>query len=83
MKYIAEDKTVLESIPNKEVNYSCASNSPDGIYESTETQGAGTEIGIKQIKIKREINDGICTYTITESTDEELLAYKQSLNTIE
>lgn len=83
MIYTAEDGTKLVSIKNQEVIHTCSSSTPDGIYESTETQGAGTEIGIKQIKIKRVINDGICVYTITESTDEELIAYKQSLNTIQ
>lgn len=81
MEYIANDGTILVSKPNEEVTYTCSVETPDGIYESFETQGAGNEIGIKQIKIKRVVNDGICIYTITESTDEELITYKQTLIT--
>lgn len=81
MEYTANDGTVLVSKPSKNVTYSCSCNTPDGIYESLETQGAGTEIGIKQIKIKRVVNNGTCDYTITESTNEELIAYKQTLIT--
>ena len=81
MEYKVNDGTILVSTPNKEVKHTCDVNIADGIYESLETTSAGTEIGIKQIKIKRVVNNGVCEYTITESTNEELIAYKQTLIT--
>jgi len=80
MKYKAIDGTILESNPNQSVTYQCdALETPDGIYESCETFGAATPIGIKQIKIVRSVDNGVMTTTITESTEQELIDYKNSL----
>jgi len=81
MEYKANDGTILVSKANEEVKHTCNVSIADGIYESFETTSAGTEIGIQQIKIKRVVNNGSCEYTITESTNEELISYKQTLIT--
>ena len=81
MEYTTNDGTILVSKPNEQVTHTCSVNIADGIYESLETTSAGTEIGIKQIKIKRVVNSGICEYTITESTNEELINYKSTIIT--
>lgn len=79
MKYKTEDGNEILSEPGKEVIYRCDSEFNDGIYTSYETEGAATELGIRQIKIVRKVENKECTYTITESTEEEL---KQYLNSI-
>jgi hypothetical protein len=80
MIYTAPDGFILESKPHpKEVTYTCdCSGIADGIYESTETTSAATAIGIKQIKIKRVVNDNRMTITIKESSDSELTEYIQT-----
>lgn len=81
MTYTAYDGTMLTS-SSKPVIYSCdCSGIVDGIYESVETTGADTPIGIQQIKIKREVNNNVMTTTITESTEQELIDYLESLKT--
>lgn len=75
MKYTAEDGYVIISEKNKSVAYSCKSTFTDGIYTSYETTADNTAIGIKQIKIVRNISNGICNYSITESSIEELQNY--------
>jgi len=79
MKYKAEDGYEIVSNKSNPVQYSCPSVYADGIYESFETKGAPTIIGIEQIKIVRSIDNGICAYTITESTDLELQQYLDNL----
>lgn len=80
MIYKAIDGTLIESSPNGPVTYTCdAGDYPEGIYESLETTGAATSIGIKQIKIVRAVENGQMTITITESTEQELIDYKNSL----
>lgn len=79
MKYKAEDGTELISKKGEEVTYTCDTNLFDGVYESIETAGAVEPPFIKQIKIKRVVSDGVCTYTITESTTEELNQYLEQI----
>ena len=80
MIYKAIDGTLIESSPNGPVTYTCASNDySEGIYESYETMGAATSIGIQQIKIVRTVVNGQMTITITESTEQELIDYKNSV----
>lgn len=79
MEYKAEDGYVIISEKNKSVTYSCRSNFTDGIYTSYETTADNTVIGIKQIKIVRNISNGICNYLITESSNEELQNYLNEL----
>jgi hypothetical protein len=80
MEYKAIDGTKLISNPNEPVVYVCdAMGIPDGIYESIETYGDSTTIGIQQIKITRSVSNGIMTTTVVESTEQELIDYKNSL----
>lgn len=80
MKYKAIDGTVLESKPNELVTYVCnVENITDGEYESYETTSSTSEIGIQQIKIKRIVNGNTMTIEITESSEQELIDYKNSL----
>lgn len=80
MKYKVIDGTILESNPNEPVVYLCdAMGIPDGIYESLQTYGSSSPIGIEQIKITRSVSNGIMTTTIVESTEQELIDYKNSL----
>lgn len=79
MKYTAPDGTTIES-QNTPVTYSCyCYGIGDGIYESLETVGAATEIGIKQLKIKRIVENNQMTIVLTESTNQELIDYQNSL----
>ena len=81
MNYIAPDGHIIESNPDNSVSYSMPCDwMSDGIYESLETTSASTSIGIKQIKIRRVVENGTLTITITESTDQELHDYINSLN---
>lgn len=76
MTYTAIDGHVIESSPLGPVYYSCdAVGYPDEVVDSFETTYADTVIGIQQIKINRVVVAEFMTLTITESTDEELLAY--------
>lgn len=80
MTYPAPDGTILESLPYpQEVTYVCSCQGfSDGIYESMETTSSSTEIGIKQIRIKRIIENNFVTITIRESSDDELIEYKNN-----
>ena len=77
MTYTAPDGHIIESLPNPQiVRYECAcSNIGDGVYNSVETKGAATEIGIQQIKIKRLVDNNYMKIEIQMSSDEELLQY--------
>lgn len=77
MTYTAPDGHIIESEPNPAiVTYECAcSEIVDGVYNSVETTGAATEIGIQQIKIKRVVDDNWMKITIQMSSDEELIEY--------
>lgn len=79
MKYTAEDGYEIISNESNPVKYTCSSMYSNGIYESFETAGAPTNIGIEQIKIVRKVYNGLVTYTITESTDLELQQYLDNL----
>ena len=78
MKYTAPDGFVIESKENEVVTYTCSCDMPDGVYESFETTGANTPIGIQQIKVKRSVSNNQMVITITMSNDQELLDYIQS-----
>ena len=77
MKYKAPDGTEINSESYPEVvTYQCICEGiADGIYESIETTGSISAIGIQQIKITRTVSDNSMTITIVESSDEELLQY--------
>ena len=77
MKYTAPNGFVMESRPYpEEVIYECECQGiADGIYESVETTSAATIIGIKQIRIKRIVDDNNMVIIIRESSEEELLEY--------
>jgi hypothetical protein len=80
MKYPAPDGYIIESDPNGPVIYTLSCDwIPEGIYESHETTSAATTIGIKQIKIVRVVENETMTITVTESTEQELIDYKNSL----
>jgi hypothetical protein len=80
MNYPAPDGHIIESDPNGPVTYTlpCTWMS-EGIYNSLETTSAATIIGIKQIKIMRVVENGTMTITVTESTEQELIDYKNSV----
>lgn len=78
MTYTAPNGHIIESKewPNI-ATYTCPCEGiVDGTYESIETTGAATEIGIQQIKIKRIVENNVMTITITMSTDAELIEYQ-------
>jgi hypothetical protein len=77
MKYTAPDGHIIESLPNPQiVRYECdCFEIVDGIYNSVETTGAATEIGIQQIKIKRIVDNNFMKIEIQMSNDAELLQY--------
>jgi len=75
MKYTAEDNHIIISEKDTITKYSCPSIYLDGVYESFETTSSNNELGIQQIKITRNISNGICNYEIIESTIEELQNY--------
>jgi hypothetical protein len=80
MTYLAPDGNTVESLPYPQVvTYSCPCvGYGDGVYESMETTSSSTEIGIKQIRIKRIIENNFVTITIRESSDDELIEYKNN-----
>lgn len=81
MTYVAPDGHIIESSSSGPVVYSCpVSGMVEGVFDSLETEGADTPIGIQQIKINRVITSTLITITITESTDAELLAYKEEVD---
>ena len=77
MTYTAPDGHIIESLPYPQsVQYSCTcSEISDGTYDSMETTSADTQIGIQQIRIKREVLNNFMTITITMSSDQELIDY--------
>ena len=83
MKYTAPDGTVLETKTYpEETTYTCpCENCVDGKYESTETTGAATPIGIKQMKITRLVENEEVTIIIRESNEQELQTYIDSIIT--
>lgn len=82
MRYTAPDGFIIQSDSTQPVTYSCpCTNIGPGIYDALETEGAGTEIGIRQIKIHKIVDNGIITITVTESTDDELRQYIESTKT--
>lgn len=81
MKYTAPDGHVIESSPNAPVEYSCQmTGGIVGTFESLETKSADSIYGIEQIKIVRVISENEVTITLTESTDEELQDYINSVD---
>lgn len=81
MNYKAPDGYIIASDPNGPVTYTLPCDwMSEGTYESLETTSATTAIGIKQIKIHRVVENGMLTITVTESTDQELQDYINSLN---
>ena len=82
MKYTAPDGHIIESSPLNPVTYSCNVVGVEGTFESYETTAANDSIGIQQIKIVRVITAQGTSITITESTADELIAYKESLNPV-
>jgi len=79
MKYPAPDGTMIESSKDGPVIYTYdASNWPDGIYESFETTSDSTNQLI-QIKIVREVKDGVVKITITERTSQEISDYLNNI----
>ncbi len=83
MTYTAPDGHIIESLPYpQEVLYTCPCKGiVDGKYESLETTGAATNIGIQQIKITRMVENNSMNLSIIMSSDEELIDY-QNNNTI-
>lgn len=75
MKYKCPDGTILESQPSQTVTHTCPTTMDEGVYESFETKGSRNEIGIKQIRIKRTVEEGTMFIELTESTEEELQTY--------
>lgn len=77
MTYTAPDGNVIESKAYPEVvTYECpCSGIVDGVYISIETTGAGNDIGIQQIKIKRIVNSDSMRIEIQMASDAELLEY--------
>ena len=80
MTYTAPDGHIIESLPYpQEVNYSCQCEGiVDGIYESMETTGAATIIGIQQIKIFRTVENNNMNLSIIMSSDAELIEYQNN-----
>ncbi len=78
MKYKAPDGYIIQSRPYPdEVVYNCAcSGIVDGRYYSIETTGAATTIGIQQIQIQRVVENDTMEITIRESSEQELIDYK-------
>lgn len=79
MKYTAPDGHIIVSSPLNPVTYSCNVGGVEGTFESFETSSANDSIGIQQIKIVRVVTENGTSITITESTADELIAYKESL----
>jgi hypothetical protein len=78
MTYPAPDGTIIESSPNHPVIYKCGSHGiKDGVYESFEM--TSNYYGLCQIRIVREVINGVMTITITERTKEEIEEYIKSL----
>jgi hypothetical protein len=81
MIYTAPDGHVIQSNPIAPVEYACAfSGGIVGTFESFETKAANNVYGIEQIKIVREISENSITITITESTEQELQDYINSVD---
>jgi hypothetical protein len=81
MIYTAPDGHVMQSNSNAPVEYTCAfSGGILGTFESLETQAANNVYGIEQIKIIREISQDSITITVTESTEQELQDYINSVD---
>jgi hypothetical protein len=80
MTYTAPDGHIIESMPYPEEVYytSICKGIVDGRYESMETTGAATIIGIQQIKIFRLVENNVMDLTIKMSSDEELIAYQNN-----
>jgi hypothetical protein len=77
MKYPAPDGHIIESSPNGPVTYTCPVDWSDGQYVSYESTMSVN--GLKQIHILRSVDQGICTFTITEMTAQEIQEYIQNL----
>ena len=79
MKYSAPDGHIIES-SSSPVVYTCENHGVAvGVYDSLETQASNNAYGIQQIKINRVITESEIVITVTESTEQELQDY---LNTI-
>jgi hypothetical protein len=77
MNYITLDGTILESSDTPVTYTQPVSYYNDGIYISYET-GCSDSI-TQQIKVVREVINGIMTITITEQTQEEIDAYMKQI----
>ena len=78
MKYPAPDGTIIESSPDHPVTHQCdAYGLQDGIYESFET--TSNYYGLCQLRIVREVINGIMTITVTERTQREIEDYIKNL----
>ena len=78
MKYPAPDGTIIESSKDSPVVYTCDAPWADGIYESLETTSDSSN-QLVQIKVLREVNQGVVKITITERTQQEISDYLNNL----
>jgi hypothetical protein len=79
MKYPCIDGTILESIPDNSVTYTCpALGLSNGTLTSYETSSR-TDNTLQQIKIIRVIENEQMTVTITEQTESEIQQYFANL----
>jgi uncharacterized protein with FMN-binding domain len=84
MNYESPDGHIIESLPHPQVvNHSCECNYADGVYESLETTGSADEIGIQQIRITRTVQGRMMNIEIVHSSDEQLIEYKNQVQTPE
>lgn len=78
MTYKVFDGHIMTSNPSSDVEYTCACQGiADGVYESYETAGTATPIGITQIKIIRTVENNSITIKISETSEVDLTAYKE------
>lgn len=80
MNYTAPDGHIITSSPDGPVVYTCPQQGMIlGTFNSLETESADNIFGIQQIKVNRVITPTEITITITESTDQELQEYLDSI----
>lgn len=79
MKYTAPDGHIIES-SSSPVIYTCNNTGVSvGVYDSLETESSHNAWGIQQIKINRVVTESTITITVTESTEQELQDYLNSI----
>jgi hypothetical protein len=80
MNYTAPDGHIMTSSPTEPVVYTCPQQGMIlGTFNSLETESSDNLFGIQQIKVSRYVTPTNVTITITESTNEELQAYIDSI----